>query len=96
LFKEIQRPLSLPITVYEDNQPTIDLVTNTTGRFGRSKHFLMIINFVREQVQEGLLKMNKIPTEENISNVLTKIVNAPEFYHSFSQILGMIDKSDQF
>ena len=88
LFKEIQRTLQLPVIVFEDNQPCIDLVTQETTRLGKSKHYLNIINFIKEQVQLGLLKLNKIDTKKNISNVLTKIICGKEFYDSFQAIMG--------
>jgi hypothetical protein len=90
LFNEIERPVNLPVTIFEDNQPAIDLVTSTTGKVGKSKHYLMIINFLREQVEQGLIQLKKIATDKNISNVLTKIINAPEFHKSFRDIMGLI------
>jgi hypothetical protein len=89
LFDEIERPIDLPAIVFEDNQPAIDLTMNPTVRISKSKHFLMTIKFLREQVELGLIQIKKIPTDENISNVLTKIVNAPEFVNSFNKIMGL-------
>jgi hypothetical protein len=86
LFEEINRPISLPAIVFEDNQPAIDLVTNNTSV--RSKHYIMLIGFIKEQVESGLIQLRKVPTQDNIANVLTKIVAAPEFYNSFTRIMG--------
>jgi hypothetical protein len=88
LFNELNRPIETPVIVFEDNQPCIDLVTQETTRLGKSKHYLNIINFIKEQVQLGLLKLSKIDTSKNISNVLTKIVCGKEFYDSFQAIMG--------
>jgi len=88
LFNEIGRPVKLPIIIFEDNQPTIDLVEDETSKINKSKHYLMIIQFLREQVREGLIKLKKIPTEQNISNVLTKIITGSEFHSSFNTIMG--------
>ena len=84
----MNRPIETPVIVFEDNQPCIDLVTQETTRLGKSKHCLNIINFIKEQVQLGLLKLSKIDTSKNISNVLTKIVCGKEFYDSFQAIMG--------
>jgi hypothetical protein len=92
LFQELQRPIKLPVTIFEDNQPAIDLVTNTTGRVGKSKHYLMIINFIKEQVEQGIVKVKKVPTNENIANVLTKLINSSEFYTSFYKIMDEIQR----
>jgi hypothetical protein len=48
----------------------------------------MIINFIKEQVRNGLINIKHVRTEENIANVLTKIINGKEFYDSFMQIMG--------
>jgi hypothetical protein len=89
LFEEIERPIDLPAIIFEDNQPAIDLTMNPTGRITKSKHFLMTIRFLREQVSLGLIELKKIGTDKNISNVLTKLVYAPEFINSFNTIMGM-------
>jgi hypothetical protein len=38
----------------------------------KCKHFLMLINYVREQVDLGIIKILKIPATQNMSDVLTK------------------------
>lgn len=91
LCQEIGRPIELPIEVHEDNQPAIDLVSQTNGKIGRSKHFLMTTRFIKEQVETGLLKLIKEPTNTNISNVLTKVVVGKEFYDSYNTIMGTIN-----
>ena len=88
MLEELWRPLSEPSIVYEDNQPAIDLVTAPFGKIGKSKHFLMTTNFIKEQVRNGLINIKHVRTEENIANVLTKIINGREFYDSFMQIMG--------
>jgi len=88
LMDELDVELILPILVHEDNQPAIDLVSSTTGRVGKSKHYLMLIQFLREQLNEGLYRLSKVPTDKNISNVLTKIVVGREFHDSFMKIMG--------
>ncbi len=89
LFTELQRPIELPVTVYEDNQSTIDLVTSSTTRIGKSKHYLMLIQYIREQVVEGLIDVNKVAGENNISNILTKIVTSSEYFDSIKRIMGI-------
>jgi hypothetical protein len=34
----------------------------------------MLIEFIREQVMEGLIELRKIPTESNIADFLTKLI----------------------
>ena len=48
LREEIGRPITLPAIVFEDNQLVIDLSKMLGVKITRSKHFLMIIEFIRE------------------------------------------------
>ena len=88
LFDELNRPIKLTMEVHGDNQPMIDLVSSTFGRMGKSKHYYVMIQWLRQQVEDGLIRMNKVPPETNVANVLTKIVTGSEFYRSFHQIMG--------
>jgi hypothetical protein len=95
LFTELKRPIELPVTVFEDNQSTIDLVTSSTTRIGKSKHYLMLIQYIREQVTTGLIEVNKVAGEENISNILTKIITSAEYFDSINRIMGIGASSNE-
>jgi len=89
LFKEIKRPIELPVVIFEDNQATVDLVTDSTTRITKSKHYLMLIHTIREQVELGLIEVRKVDGESNITNVLTKIISDTEFFESIVKIMGL-------
>jgi hypothetical protein len=65
--------------VLEDNQPVIDVTSELAGRVKRCKHFLMLVNFVKEQVESGLIQLEKVDTKLNVADLLTKIVTGREF-----------------
>ena len=48
----------------------------------------MLINFIREQVQNGLIELQKVPTEDNLANILTKIITGSQFTEKAEQLLG--------
>lgn len=54
LCQELGRPLFLPAIIFEDNRPVIDLTASISARLKKSKHFLMLIEFVKEQVISDL------------------------------------------
>jgi hypothetical protein len=89
LCEELGRPVSLPAIVMEDNQPVIDLSKDLTKRSKKCKHFLMLVNYVREQVQSGLIAISKVATEDNLADILTKILAGSEFIEKAEQLLGM-------
>jgi hypothetical protein len=39
----------------------------------------MLVNFVKEQVQSGLIVLEKVDTKHNVADLLTKIVTGLEF-----------------
>jgi hypothetical protein len=73
----------------EDNQPVIDLTQDVSSRSKKCKHFLMLINFVREQVEEGLVAIDKVATEDNLADLLTKMITGRHFIEKAEQLLGM-------
>lgn len=90
LCEEMGRPLSLPAIIMEDNQPVIDLVTHDVSKNSKKcKHFLMLVNYVREQVQSGLIALSKVASEDNLADILTKILAGSEFVEKAEQLLGM-------
>ena len=89
LLEELKRPIDLPVMIYEDSQPTIDLINQSIcSGSNRSKHFIMLTRFVKEQVEKGLIEIRKIAGEKNIANVLTKTITGREFNDSFNKIMG--------
>ena len=89
LCEELGRPITLPAIVLEDNQPVIDLSKELTKRSKKCKHFLMLINFIREQIQQGLIELQKVPTEDNLADLLTKIITGSQFSEKAEQLLGL-------
>ena len=53
----------------------------------------MAINWIREQVDSGLIKIEKIASIDNKSDLLTKILTGVQFKSSASDILGIETES---
>ena len=80
LCDELERDIELPAIVFEDNAPTIQLTDGLSAKAKKSKHFMMLINFVKEQVLFGLIEVQKIPSNENVADMLTKALDWSEFH----------------
>jgi hypothetical protein len=91
LCDEIRRPIELPAIIFEDNQPAIDLSESLNSRIKKCKHFLMLVNFIREQVTDKLIDLRKIPTEDNIADLLTKPLLGPSFESKAKYLLAIIE-----
>ena len=87
LCKELGREIKLPAIVFEDNGAVIALSREMTSRAKRCKHFLMIVNWIREFVEAGLIELRQIPDEANDADVLTKIVTGRSFKTKAGRLL---------
>jgi KUP system potassium uptake protein len=88
LCDELKRPVRLPAIVMEDNQPVIDLTADISSRSKKCKHFLMLVSYVKEQINCGLIELSKVATTANIADLLTKIVVGNEFRKKSLDLLG--------
>jgi hypothetical protein len=88
LCRELRREITLPAVIFEDNQPVIDVTQEISSRAKRCKHFLMLVNYVKEQVESGLIAIRKVHTGANIVDILTKIVVGQGFRTAAEHILG--------
>ena len=68
------------IKVHCDSQSAIHLAKNQVYH-ARTKHIDVRYHFVREILEEGGVIIQKIPTTENPTDLLTKVVTAVKFKH---------------
>ena len=66
------------MTINCDNQGAIALAKDNKFH-SRTKHIDLQYHFIREAVDDGKINVNYIPTEENISDILTKALPKPKF-----------------
>ena len=88
MFQEIGRPFTAPAVVYEDNQPVVTLLTRERAMPKHSKHFMMLVNFVRELEAQGKVKICKICTWDNYSDIFTKHVLGKDYAYKCQRTLG--------
>ena len=50
----------------------------------------MLVNFVREQVHNGIIELRKVPTDDNVADIFTKILKGHIFTKKAEeQLLGL-------
>ena len=91
ICQEIGRLIHLPAIIFEDNMPAVQLSEPLSSRVKKSKHFLMLVNFIREYVMLGLVAIQKIRSEDNVADVLTKPLEFRSFAKKAARLLGLDD-----
>ena len=89
IAEEIGRPFAKPAIVHEDNMPIIALLTKEQSIPRASKHFLKLVNYVKERILGGEITMKHIPTNLNVPDVLTKHIFGQDFKYKAQQLLGV-------
>lgn len=79
LLSDIGCPCEEATTLFIDNQSTIKLVKNPVFH-KRTKHIDIHYHFIREKLDEKLVKVKYIPSEEQRADILTKAVTRDRFY----------------
>ena len=79
--------MRLPIILQMDNKGAVDLA-NSWSVTGRTRHASVEQNFIRELKEEGILKIEWIPTSKNSGDMLTKNLSGPDFAKHSSDIVS--------
>jgi hypothetical protein len=72
LLELIGIPIKKPTIVYVDNVGCIFLAKNKTS-VERTRHIDMKYPFIREQVENGLVEIKFLRSEDNVADIFTKI-----------------------
>ncbi|GJU81720.1 retrovirus-related pol polyprotein from transposon TNT 1-94 [Tanacetum coccineum] len=80
------------ITLFCDNQSALYLARNPAFH-SKTKHIRVQYHFVREKVEEGTVDMQKIHTDDNMADYMTKAINCDKFIWCRSSC-GLAETSD--
>jgi hypothetical protein len=82
-----------PIPLCVDNQGAIFLASNPTHDH-RTKHIDIRYHFIREKIEDGIVKLYHIPTEDQIADILTKSLSVEKF-SKFISSLGIVEYGEK-
>ncbi len=73
-----------PTPIYKDNTACIERGNNVLGGRERTKHFDIRKHFAHEVIQNGAMQLIKVPTAQQMADILTKGLHLP-------QVLACVD-----
>jgi hypothetical protein len=76
LFINVGHTLTEPIDIPQDNT-SATLIMEEGGSFKRTKHILTRYAFIKENVDNGIIRFSRCPTAEHRADLLTKVHPAP-------------------
>ena len=85
LLKTLGLNIEKPCVVYEDNRSTIKISENVTA-LRRSKHIDIRHHFLREHIDNGLIKLIPVATADQLADVMTKVLGK-ELFIKFRDII---------
>jgi len=78
-----------PTTIYCDNQSCINLSKNPIFH-DRSKNIEIRYHFIRDRVEKGVVKLQYVPTNGQVVDILTKGLSKGKFEY-FREKLGVVE-----
>ena len=89
LCQELRIPLELPAIIMEDNSAVVTLANAETSYAKKCKHFLMVLNYIKEQISLGQIEAHKIYGKLNNADLHTKPLRSSAFRTmAHNKILG--------
>ena len=76
------------MTIGQDNQSVLTLMSKVRGQSNRTKHLNSRYFFVRDRVLTGELKLVYVKTEDMVADILTKPLTGFQFHRLTDALLG--------
>jgi hypothetical protein len=74
--------------MYEDNTACIEWGNNVIGRRERAKHIDIRKHFAHEVIQNGVMRPIKVPTAQQMADILTKGLHLQQVLACINGLLG--------
>jgi hypothetical protein len=88
IIAQLRLPITLPAIVMEDNSAVITITSEDSAHAKKCKHFLMVVNYVKEQIALGQIQARKIYGKLNNADLHTKPLRCPSYTTMAHRILG--------
>ena len=86
LIQDVEKPI-IRCKMFEDNQGAVELA-NVPKMRPRTKHINIKYHFFRQYIQDGTLKVQHIPGDEQVADIFTKPLDVVTFVKHRMVIMG--------
>ena len=89
LLKELKITNQQPTLISIDNQSAIVVANSPLAKFNpKSKHINTKFHFIKTEINDGKVKLIHVPSNENLADILTKVLPLPAFTRLSSYLKG--------
>ena len=88
LMQDLGMYNNVPIKFYEDNEPVIKMLKANQLIHETTKHINPKFHFVRDYYKKGIISIEKIHTNDQIADILTKALAKDQFHYLLSKLLN--------
>jgi len=85
---ELRLDSEIPAALHTDNIGAIDLTSNPRIS-DKSKHIDIAYHHVRDLVENGMINVLHVPSEENLADICTKPLPRSRFIYLREKVLGI-------
>lgn len=71
LLKELENEVSKLVIVYSDSKAVLQIAANPVF-YERTKHIEIDCHFIRQKIQEGVVKTEHVNSKDQLADILTK------------------------
>jgi hypothetical protein len=85
--EELRIPLELPAIIMGDNSAVVTMANSDSGYTKKCKHFLMVLNYIKEQIALGQIEARNIYGKLNTADMHTELLRSAKFLAMVNKIL---------
>jgi hypothetical protein len=93
LMEELGYPQKMVIT-HVDSKCAMNMARNGTGSFKRAKHIKVHYFWLKDLIDEGIIKLEYQSTNELVADILTEPLTGTQFQYLLYKLIGWNNESD--